>query len=754
MSSELVQIEALHQSTEQVMSCPVFYVEAFPKGRKQPGGLESARGVQVHHVGSEYASWCAKKSVAQDLEAFDRFALGAGPSASKILIGMRDSYLVDYKHLLATELTMRLDEDLNPTDTVDALEGIAGDSGLPAAYEGILDALYVYREEAKINIDDLKTHPQPFDPKDTLQGPMYAVFCFRHFPWVREIKFKLIFVRYNNLFREVTYTREDLPFLVEMVRAARARQKMLHTMYAAGEELEAVPGNHCFSGDTRFLTEAGIRTLRDACGESVRVLNRHGEWEDAEIRSFGFQQLLRITFDDGSVVRSTPEHRWWKLKKDQYTQGWVQTNERITTRELDRVPIVRHAHFAELHEDGIRHGFVYGDGYKRTGRPSCVAVVTPPKDEHMLRYFPGAKLYRGRYKKGGLPEHFKTLNGIDSPSYARGFLAGLLAADGCVCKNGGVHLDCEGRIKATAISEIVRFGGGVVSSIRLSDGKPTKFSPKGATSRELMRMDIKPSTAPILTPKHRERIKSKSQMRRMYREVVSIEDDIAEEVFCAVVPGSESFTLANGIATSNCVYCPKLRDKSCPIAAYNDQMQLTPEEWLKWDLWNSAFSSMNRKRMKARVQATGRPVTIKDYNGKAYTYGPVETKSFVFPLFYKTEKSVATKCQTCGAKFEFVPEEGLCPKCKKGIVRLLMPIVDHIESYLFATPGDTEFAGKLTLSSTTINKYLSTKGRAVLDQAVSDSADEITNAPYKQSKPLESLPDDFDEDEWGESGGF
>ena len=448
MSSELVQIEALHQSTEQVMSCPVFYSEAFIKGKKQPGGLESARGIQVHHTGSEYASWCAKKGVAQDLEAFDRFALGAGPTASKILIGMRDSYLVDYKHLLATEVTMRLDENLNPTDTEGSLEGIAGDSGLPVAYEGILDALYVYREEAKINIDDLKTHPQPFEPKDTLQGPMYAVFCFRHFPWAQAIRFRLIFVRYNNLSREVIYTRQDLPYLIEMVKAARARQKMLHKKYAAGEELEAVPGNHC-------------------------------------------------------------------------------------------------------------------------------------------------------------------------------------------------------------------------------------------------------------------------------------------------------------------VYCPLLRDKSCPVAAYNDQMQLTPEEWLKWDLWNSAFSKVNRARMKARVQATGRPVVLKDYNGKAYTYGPVESKSFVFPLFYKTEKSVATKCQSCGAKFEYVPEEGLCPQCKKGIVRLLMPIVDHIESYLFATPGDTEFAGKLTLSSTTINKYLSTKGRAMLDQAVSDAADETTNAPYKQSKPLDSVPDDFgDDDEWGEGGGF
>ena len=89
MSSELVQIEALHQSTEQVMSCPVFSTsKRSPKAGKHDRVVWRALAAfQVHHVGSEYASWCAKKSVAQDLEAFDRFALGAGPSASaKILI--------------------------------------------------------------------------------------------------------------------------------------------------------------------------------------------------------------------------------------------------------------------------------------------------------------------------------------------------------------------------------------------------------------------------------------------------------------------------------------------------------------------------------------------------------------------------------------------------------------------------------------------------------------------------------------------
>lgn len=239
------EIPPLRQSTHDVMGCPTFYVEDFIHGNKQPGGLESARGTQVHNVASRYASWCAVKQVPQDLEAFDRFAEGVGLAAHSILVGMRESYVVDFAHLLATELSMSLDENFMPTDVVEAIEGTVGDSGEAAAYQGTLDVAFAYREQFLIQIDDYKSHPRPFDPSATLQGKMYSLFMFQHFPWVQEVRFRLIFVRYRNLFREVTYTRADVPAMIEVVKAARARQKMIHAMVEAGETIEAIPGNQC-----------------------------------------------------------------------------------------------------------------------------------------------------------------------------------------------------------------------------------------------------------------------------------------------------------------------------------------------------------------------------------------------------------------------------------------------------------------------------------------------------------------------------
>ena len=80
-STELVQIQKssippLRQSTSDVMACPRFYSEVFIKGNKPPGGLEAARGTEIHEAMASYLSHCARKSIGMDLDAFEIFSLG------------------------------------------------------------------------------------------------------------------------------------------------------------------------------------------------------------------------------------------------------------------------------------------------------------------------------------------------------------------------------------------------------------------------------------------------------------------------------------------------------------------------------------------------------------------------------------------------------------------------------------------------------------------------------------------------------
>ena len=444
-STELVQIQKssippLRQSTQTTMAFPLFYAEVFIKGRKTPSGLDAARGTEIHETMAKYLSYCARKSIGMDLSAFDRFSNGAGPIAAKILSGLRDGYSVDFSHLLATEISMALDENFHPTEVVAEIEGIVKDSHLSAHYQGTLDGLYAFQNESRILIDDFKSHIKPYDPKDTAQSKEYALFVFQHFAWVETVVFRLTFVRYKNLSKEISFTRDDVPRLVEELKAARERQKMIHTKFDAGEEIEAIPSGAC-------------------------------------------------------------------------------------------------------------------------------------------------------------------------------------------------------------------------------------------------------------------------------------------------------------------VYCPLLSDRTCPIAEYNPAMQLTPQEWVKFDLWYSAFSKVNRARMKDYVQASGKPIILKDYNNKIYAYGPDESESKVYPVFQSTGKSIAVRCPKCGNISDSVPESGLCAKCEGSLVTPIMPIIDQIEDYAFGNPGDTEWIGKLVISGTKLNSALGAKKRSFLDQSISDTADTVTKVKMKVSKPLDSLPtDDFEED--------
>jgi hypothetical protein len=208
--------------------------------------MDSARGKQVHDVGARYVRHCALERVAMDLKKFDELAAGAGPLAARILSGMRDSYEVDWSHVLATELTLSLDAEFLPTDVPEEIAGTCVESGLDPEEVGTLDALYAFPDQGMMRIDDLKTHPRPFDPADKLQSKTYALLVFMHWQWVKKVIFRLIFVRYKNVTREIEFTRDQIPDLIAAIKAARERQIKIHADYEAGEPIEALAGSHCW----------------------------------------------------------------------------------------------------------------------------------------------------------------------------------------------------------------------------------------------------------------------------------------------------------------------------------------------------------------------------------------------------------------------------------------------------------------------------------------------------------------------------
>lgn len=326
-------------------------------------------------------------------------------------------------------------------------------------------------------------------------------------------------------------------------------------LYAAGRPFHQV--NNCHSGSTRIITKQGIKSLKEVCGHQVEIRNKFGRWENGTVQSFGKQLLFKITFEDGRMELATANHRWWQ-----------EDGSRITTSELKKVPYAVSQDITELDQEGIRHGFMFGDGQldTKTAKYSYVVIPTKKKEE-MARFFNeeereitvgfGAKVKHKTHRriKAGLkvslqPAHYKKLPSKNvTPEYARGFIAGLIASDGST-RTLDVTISCEGYQTAQRIAELAVLGGCTVTRVDVIDRK----NPFNGKVRELSEVTIWRDTAPIVRTDQLEDVSVKPIIRRNKKslKVVSIEPSHIDEVYCVVAPESESFTLANGLITSNC----------------------------------------------------------------------------------------------------------------------------------------------------------------------------------------------------------
>lgn len=66
--------------------------------------------------------------------------------------------------------------------------------------------------------------------------------------------------------------------------------------------------NPCLRGDMRILTDKGYKAIADCVGKTVRVWNGE-EWSEVEPRVTGiYQDMLRVTCNNGSAIDVTPYH--------------------------------------------------------------------------------------------------------------------------------------------------------------------------------------------------------------------------------------------------------------------------------------------------------------------------------------------------------------------------------------------------------------------------------------------------------------
>ena len=331
---------------------------------------------------------------------------------------------------------------------------------------------------------------------------------------------------------------------------------------------------HCYAGETEYLTPDGRKTLAETVDTEQFVLTNPGNggyWVQAHIHSFGEQQLYAVTLrrnQHTKVLFATAGHRWLVRKRLYGKTAEVARNEVALTSELrpeDRLawllPVTAIG-TSTPSPFGVAHGIVYGDGTRAA--LGSVVNLWGEKDAELLRFFSESRTSPTKTAGGvegvhimDLPGFFKGQPDIgESVPYLYGWLAGYFAADGHVTKQGQVVLDSADLASLEFVERVcLRLGiatYGITSRNRLGFGQ----------RRTVHRVQFVGSTLRpnfFLVSKHRERYEAaidRGNPERLGWTVVSVEaTDRVEEVFCAVVPGTETFTLADYIHTGNCPFC-------------------------------------------------------------------------------------------------------------------------------------------------------------------------------------------------------
>lgn len=355
----------------------------------------------------------------------------------------------------------------------------------------------------------------------------------------------------------------------EPIKAMSSKKELPTLKMLAHDATENEALRHCFTGDTRYLTVEGTKTLAETVGTVQRVLTgtrsavHSGRWVEAMIHEFGEQPVLRVTLKRNKqtkVIRATPEHRWLVRRPDRI----------VLTQHLR--PGHRLAHLrAPLFEgdpdrEGIRMGAVFGDGYiaRQAGRTYGGITLWGAKRD-LAKYFDDVaasepRTYvtesgvQGLRYQSGMAGYTKQLPELtESLSYLRGWLMGYFAMDGHVSARGQVTL-------SSASLEVLEHVRDVATLLGIGTYAPTSKLRRGYGAEPTLIHEMGLSAAD-LSPSFFLRDDQRAAWRLPAQErfgwtVVSVEDHgEVETVYCPRVPETESFVLEDNIHTMNCPFC-------------------------------------------------------------------------------------------------------------------------------------------------------------------------------------------------------
>lgn len=301
---------------------------------------------------------------------------------------------------------------------------------------------------------------------------------------------------------------------------------------------------NCFSEDTRFITNEGVKSFEDFDdGDQVIVSTHTGNWKTATVKSYGEQKLNSIVFSKGGakkVIQATANHRWILHDGSETTQLTIgdrlfKEPETFSQFDWETADPLQQLYWC--------YGYVYGDGTVN-GNYSMVRLCKRDRDLENRFVSMGFKTSSSASLEGDVMvytgSYQKTLPNLerDDPELIGSFVAGYLNADGI--RNYNKHGKQYQGIQATG-EESIDFirrafpiaGVHIISETELT-GRETNYG-------------IRPYTVRFTT------CDSSGSKYNAGWKVESIEKSKSGTVWCLEVEDDHSFILEGGIVTGNCV---------------------------------------------------------------------------------------------------------------------------------------------------------------------------------------------------------
>ena len=339
----------------------------------------------------------------------------------------------------------------------------------------------------------------------------------------------------------------------------KTAREWLETEYNGGFYLHDAPSTtykpYCFKGDTKILTDNGIKRLDEIVGKEIKILNKNHGWENATVKHFGKDVLYKLVLERYGVekeIYTTGNHVWYVKDKKNRTE--------IPTAELKigmKIPFNTSKTWSNVTPSpfGVAHGFFTGDGYKNEDRPRanfCGDKIA------LLPYFTPSNISGNEreYTTIGMPKYFNQLPDLtETPSYLYGWLSGYFAADGCIDSRGRCIITSVNRDNLEFVRNALCVLGMPVNEIR----QQTRISNLTNTESTIYILTLSSDYLKedfFILPEHKARfsdyLRNNNRKKRNWI-VKSVENTgVVDDVYCAVAYDTHSFTLDNNVLTHNC----------------------------------------------------------------------------------------------------------------------------------------------------------------------------------------------------------